>query len=116
MGDTKGNEGRTGKVRPVVRRRPNKAGEQRRPVAGSGSRDAVVYLDAEDIAMARLQASLRRAEAIQTATPAAASGLGRTTVRLSMDLLSRTRNRAARDGATVSEIVTRALERFLRGR
>jgi hypothetical protein len=76
----------------------------------------VVFLDAEDIAMARLQASLRRAETIQASTPAAASRLGRTTVRLSTDLLNRARDRAARDGSTVSDIVARALERFLRGR
>jgi hypothetical protein len=85
------------------------------PRSGKGSRlrDAVISLDAEDIAMARLQASMRRAETIQAAPPAAASPLGRTTVRLPADLLKRGRGRAKRERATFSEIVAQALERFL---
>ena len=88
------------------------------PRLGKGSRfrDAVVSLDAEDIAMARLQASLRRAETIQAAPRKAASHLVRTTVRLPADLLTRGRDRAERESATFSEIVARALERFLRSR
>jgi hypothetical protein len=88
------------------------------PRSGKGPRlrDAVVSLDAEDIAMARLQASLRRAETIQAAPRAAASQLGRTTVRMPADLLMRGRDRAEREGATFSEIVARALEYFLRSR
>lgn len=88
------------------------------PRSGKGSRlrDAVVSLDAEDIAMARLQASLRRAETIQAAPRAAASRLDRTTVRLPADLLKRGRDRAERESATFSEIVARALEHFLRSR
>jgi hypothetical protein len=88
------------------------------PRSGKGSRlrDAVVSLDAEDIAMARLQASLRRAETIQAAPRAVVSDLGRATVRLSADLLKRGRDRAERERATFSEIVARALERFLRSR
>ena len=89
------------------------------PRSGKGPqlRDAVVSLDAEDIAMARLQASLRRAETIQAAPrEAAAPLLGRTTVRLPADLLTRGRDRAERESATFSEIVARALERFLRSR
>ena len=88
------------------------------PRSGKGSRlrDAVVSLDAEDIAMARLQASLRRAETIQAAPRAAASHHGRTTVRLPADLLKRGRDRAERESATFSEIVAQALERFLRSR
>lgn len=79
-------------------------------------RDAVVSLDAEDIAMARLQASLRRAETIRAAPRTAATHLGRTTVRLPADLLKRGRDRAKRESATFSEIVALALERFLRSR
>ena len=79
-------------------------------------RDAVVSLDAEDIAMARLQASLRRAETIQAAPRVAAPHLGRTTIRLPADLLKRGRDLAERESATFSEIVARALERFLRSR
>lgn len=76
-------------------------------------RDAVVSLDAEDIALARLQAHLRKAEAIQTATRPAAS-LRRTTVRLPALLLARLRERAKRDGVTPSQVVEKALLRFLR--
>ena len=88
------------------------------PRSGKGPRlrDAVVSLDAEDIAMARLQASLRRAETIQAAPRAAAPHLCRTTVRLPADLLKRGRDLAERESATFSEIVARALERFLRSR
>ncbi len=78
-------------------------------------RDAVVPLDAEDIALARLQAHLRKAETIQTATRPAAS-LRRTAVRLPAALLARLRERAKRDGATPSEVVEKALLRFLRPR
>ena len=88
----------------------------RRSDTGSRLRDAVVSLDAEDIALARLQASQRRAEAIQTAPRATVPRLGRTTVRLPDDLLARGRDRAEREGATFSEIVARSLERYLRSR
>jgi hypothetical protein len=72
-------------------------------------------LDAEDIALARLQAHLRKAETIQTAARPAASPR-RTTVRLPAPLLDRLRERATRDGTTASEVVAQALERFLRSR
>jgi hypothetical protein len=78
-------------------------------------RDAVVSLDAEDIALARLQAHLREAEAIHTATRPAAT-LQRTAVRLPAVLLARLRERAKRDGTTPSEVVEKALLRFLRSR
>jgi hypothetical protein len=90
--------------------------EASRSGKGSRLRDAVVSLDAEDIAMARLQASLRRAETIQAAPRAAASHHSRTTVRLPADLLQRGRDRAERESVTFSEIVARALDRFLRSR
>jgi hypothetical protein len=74
----------------------------------------VVPLDAEDIAMARLQAHLRKAEAIRapgrrrgTTTPT------RTTLRLPREILSSVRDRARREGATISEVVEAALERYL---
>lgn len=78
-------------------------------------RDAVVSLDAEDIALARLQAHLRKAEAIQTVTRPDVA-LRRTTVRLPAALLARLRERATRDGATPSDVVEKALLRFLRSR
>ena len=87
----------------------------RRSGTGSRLRDAVVSLDAEDIALARLQASLRRTETIQAA-PRAVPRLGRATVRLPLDLLARGRDRASREGATFSDIVARSLERYLRSR
>lgn len=78
-------------------------------------RDAVGSLDAEDIALARLQADLRKAEAIHTATRPA-TALRRTTVRLPAALLARLRERAKRDSASPSQIVEKALLRFLRSR
>lgn len=78
-------------------------------------RDAVVSLDAEDIALARLQADLRKAEAIQSVAPPAALPR-RTTVRLPVALLARLRERAKRDGTTASAVVEKALVRFLRSR
>jgi len=116
MREANAREGRTGKTRKTLRPRPNKSGKGLLPSTRPGAPAGVVYLDAEDIAMARLHASLRRAEAIPAEVPVAATGLGRITVRLSRDLLNRTRDRAARDGATVSEVIAHALERFLRGR
>jgi hypothetical protein len=116
MREAKGRERRAGKARAVPRQHHNKSGETPPPAAMAGIRDGVVFLDAEDIALARLHASLRRAEAIPASTPAVAGGLGRITIRLSKGLLDRTRDRAARDKTAVSEIVARALERFLRGR
>jgi len=84
--------------------------------ANSRLGDGVVALDAEDIALARLQAHLRRTEAIHTASRPAASAPRRTTVRLPAALLARLRERAKRDGATASDIVEQALEHFLRSR
>jgi hypothetical protein len=78
-------------------------------------RDAVVSLDAEDIALARLQAHLRKAEAIQPAIRPVTS-LQRTVVRLTAALLARLRERAKRDGTTPSEVVEKALLRFLHSR
>jgi predicted DNA binding CopG/RHH family protein len=77
-------------------------------------RDATVSLDAEDIALARLQAHLRKAEAIQAPRTPASSADRRTTIRIPDALLSRLRERARRDGVTPSEVITQALERFLR--
>jgi hypothetical protein len=88
----------------------------RRPALDSRLRDAVASLDAEDIAMARLQAQVRRTETIQAPARPTASRARRTTVQLSDALLARLRDRARRDGATASAIVERALERFLRSR
>lgn len=88
----------------------------RRRTGHSRLREAVVSLDAEDIALARLQAHVRRTETIHAAAPSAATAPRRTTVRLSAALLARLRERAKRDGVTVSEVVEEAVERFLRSR
>ena len=88
----------------------------RRPTGRSRLREAVVSLDAEDIALARLQAQLRRTETIHAAAPSAVAAPRRTTVCLSVALLARLRDRAKRDGVTASEVVEEALQRFLRSR
>jgi len=77
-------------------------------------RAPVVPIDAEDIAMARLQAHLRKTEAIRGPQRPGVTPLTRTTVRLSQEMLQHVRDRARREGATVSKIVEAALERYLR--
>ena len=74
--------------------------------------NAVPSLDAEDIALARLQAQLRRKETMAQAHPGVA--VGRAMIRLPSGLLARTKRRAQQEGVPVSEIVQRALETFLR--
>ncbi len=109
--------GKTSADRPRVNSDPSTrraAVPLRRAALRSNLRDAVASLDAEDIALARLQAHLRRAETIHVSARPAASGLRRTTVRIPTALLDRLRERARRDGMTASEVVERALERFLR--
>ena len=110
----KNSRGRQGKRRETTARR---ALAKTRPSAiNPRLRDAVASLDAEDIALARLQAHLRRTEAIHTAARPAATAPRRTTVRLPAVLLARLRERAKRDSMTASAIVEEALERFLRSR
>ena len=84
---------------------------------GSRQRRMVLPVDAEDIAMARLQAQLRQTEGIQ-ASRRKASRLPsrRTTVQLPSQLLEQARNRAKRDEVSVSEVVRTALERYLKAR
>ena len=112
MGRTKAQGSR---ARPA---RAAQGGKPSGPSRGSGAlpdlRDAVVILDAEDIALAHLQKQLRRSEAIQVSSRPAAAGLARTTLRLSEPLLARAHARAKREGETLSALVARALERFLR--
>jgi hypothetical protein len=64
--------------------------------------------------MARLQAHLRRTEAIRTPGSHGFPALARTTLRLPHELLRKARDRARREGATISLVVERALERYLR--
>lgn len=88
----------------------------RRPAGDPPLREAAVTLDAEDIALARLQAHLRRTETIHAAEPPAPAATRRTTFRLPAVLVARVRERAKRDNVTASEVVEQALRRFLRTR
>lgn len=113
--DEKNSRGRHGDREEMTARRA--LGRSRSSSADPRLRNAVVSLDAEDIALARLQAHLRKAEAIHTPVRCpAATAPRRTTVRLSVPLLARLRERAKRDGTTASEVVEQALLRFLRSR
>ncbi len=64
--------------------------------------------------MDRLQAHLRKTEAIRVANRRGAPALARTTVRLPREMLQHVRERARREGATISEVLEVALERYLR--
>jgi ribbon-helix-helix CopG family protein len=77
-------------------------------------RNAVLPLDAEDIAMARLQAHLRNSETIQLPTRSRAAALSRTWVRLPEAMLRRVRDRARHSGLSLSDIVEAALTRYLK--
>ncbi len=78
---------------------------------------AVLPVDAEDIAMARLNAQLRQKETIQTSRrDATHSPSRRATVQLPVPLLGQARDRAKRDALTLSEVVQAALERYLKAR
>jgi predicted DNA binding CopG/RHH family protein len=64
--------------------------------------------------MARLQAQLRRSEAIQVPRRASHPSGVRTTVRLPRKLLERLKARARREGVNPSDLVEIALERYFR--
>lgn len=64
--------------------------------------------------MARLQAHLRKTETIGTPGRRQGLPLSRTTLRLPREMLQHVRDRARREGSTVSEVVEVALERYLR--
>lgn len=88
---------------------------ERRAAGFSGRlRNAVLPLDAEDIAMARLQAHLRRTETIQGPARSRAAVLARTWVRLPGEMLQRLRDRARHTGLSPSDIVEAALARYLK--
>jgi hypothetical protein len=75
----------------------------------------VLPVDAEDIALARLQAHLREREGIQaTRRPEDRAARRRTSVGLPSTLLDKARQRASRDDVTLSEVVRAALEHYLR--
>jgi hypothetical protein len=101
----------------VANKRPGRSGgkiSQPRRLANAGRPNGpVVPVDAEDIAMARLQAHLRKAEAIR-APGRRDARVSRTTLRLPREILQRVRERARREQVSISEVVEAALERYLR--
>lgn len=97
----------------VVRR--GRGAFPRRTAASSGRlRNAVLSLDAEDIALARLQAQLRRTETIQLPARSRTAASARTWVRLPGEMLQRLRDRARRTGVSLSDIMEAALARYLK--
>jgi len=86
----------------------------RRTIAESEYIGVPVILDAEDIALAHLQAHLRETETIQASPRPGGGAVIRVTVRLPAPLATRLKTRARRDGVPVSDLVARALDRFLR--
>ncbi len=100
-------------MRPTPKPKPAPKRRTVEPISEAELAAPVPSLDAEDIALARLQAQLRRKELI---APERAGGgaLARAMIRLPSTLLARTKQRAERDGVPVSEVVQRALEKFLR--
>lgn len=101
----------------MVKKRPLRGGGKRATPRGSSrsgrAKPPVVPLDAEDIAMARLQAHLRKTEAIR-APRRPRTRPGQRAVRLPREMLEQVRSRARREGATISEVVEAALRRYLR--
>jgi len=99
--------------KPSALRRAGVAANRRASSSGR-LKNTGVSLDAEDIAMDRLQADLRRSETIQAPARSRAMTLARTTVRLPDEMLQRLRVRARRAGLSVSEVVEAALARYLK--
>ncbi len=75
---------------------------------------AIATLDAEDIALARLQAHLRKAEAVHPSSGPRKSVRGRTTISLPAEMLRHLRERARREGLHLSKIVEAALAQHLK--
>ncbi len=99
------------KKRPPVRGGPTTA--QRSP-RGQRTRDAVATVDAEDIALARLQAQLRKSETVHSPSGPRKLSRSRTTLSLSAELLRDLRLRARREGLRPSQIVEAALAQYLK--
>ncbi len=81
---------------------------------GRRPRGAVATLDAEDIALARLQAQLRKSEVVRPSAGPGKVSRGRTTISLPAETLRRLRERARREGLRLSQIVEAALAEHLR--
>jgi hypothetical protein len=93
-----------------------RGGTAPRRSASGHSGGLVVPLDAEDIALARLQAQVRRTETIRTPPSPPVEPLRRRTVPVPPDLVQQTMQRARRDGVSISDVVAAALKRYLRSR
>ncbi len=85
-----------------------------RSARGQRTRPAVATLDAEDIALARLQAQLRKSEAVRPPATSRKPLRGRMTVSLPTEMLRRLRESARREGRRVSQIVEAAVARHLK--
>jgi hypothetical protein len=99
----------------MKKERPLRGGRTAAERASWGKRpgDAVPTLDAEDIALARLQAHLRKTEAVHPSS-SRKSSRGRTTISLPAEMLQRLRERARREGLRLSQIVEAALAQHLK--
>jgi hypothetical protein len=102
----------------MANRRPGRGGQRtsapRRAARSGRVKHLVVPLDAEDIAMARLQAQLRKAEAIRAPNRRGGTTLSRTTLRLPRETLQHARDRARRERTSLSAVVQAALARYLK--
>ena len=96
-----------------ARRGAQRARPAVRPRSTPGREVESVPLDAEDIALARLQADLRRVEDIREGGAPAAASPRRTAIRLPAQMLARLRERAAREHVSLSELIQAALARHL---
>jgi hypothetical protein len=101
-----------------MRARKGGTGEGRRAVRRTARRSTQLAetdpLDAEDIALARLNAQLRKTEARPAPSPRVADALSRTTVRLPGEMLQRLRAQARREKRTLAEVVRAALDGYLK--
>ncbi len=101
------------KKKPPVRGGPTTGQPSPR---GQRPRDAIATLDAEDIALARLQAQLRKSETVHSPSGSGKPSRSRTTLSLPAELIRGLRLRARREGLRPSQIVEAALTHYLKPR
>ncbi|HTU01862.1 MAG TPA: ribbon-helix-helix protein, CopG family [Candidatus Sulfotelmatobacter sp.] len=78
------------------------------------SQAEIVPLDAEDIALARLQADLRKIEGVRKGSGQADASRCRTSIRLPAEMLTQLRRRAERERVTLSALIGAALARHFK--
>ena len=102
----------------MANKRPRRSGQRtsgaRRAARPGRHKHLVVPLDAEDIAMARLQAHVRKAEAVRAPSRRRGTTLSRTTLRLPREMLQQVRDRARGERTSLSAVVQAALARYLK--